>query len=328
MEDNMNASDVVQAIVSPVEKLIDAVSGAIGKAYEPRHIRKLAEARTHEISMIAEAVRNNSDVPIVYDSKGVSIDTSNFEEIAKRASRRLAYQEIAKQQNIEAVVDIAYKELENTETVSNEPVNRDWMLRFFNSVEDISNEDMQRIWGRILAGEIKEPNTFSYRTLEKLKNMTQQEAKCFQLVSSLALYGGGKCFILCDDEIMNRHNVRFVNILELEECGLMSAQTLSFTLNSSVNEARGIYNSQIIGMICGKEDKMNELVIPCYVFTESGSQLMKVINPQVNQQYILDCLEAIRKEHKDFTVTAHNIKSISDNGIEYDDTNILPSENT
>lgn len=324
----MGTSDVFRAIVSPMEKLIDAVSGAIGKAYEPRHIRKLAEAKAHEISMIAEAVRNNSDVPIVYNSKGVSIDTSNFEEIAKRASRRLAYQEIAKQQNIEAVVDIAYKELESTETVSNEPVNRDWMLRFFNSVEDISNEDMQRIWGRILAGEIKEPNTFSYRTLEKLKNMTQQEAKCFQLVSSLALYGGGKCFILYDDEIMNRHNVHFVNILELEECGLMSAQTLSFTLNSSVNEASGIHNPQIIGIIRGKEDKMKELEIPCYVFTESGSQLMKAISPQVNQQYILDCLEAIRKKHKDFTVTAHNIKSISGNGIEYDDTNILSPENT
>ena len=55
---------------------------------------------------------------------------------------------------------------------------------------------------------------------------------------------------------------------------------------------------------------------------------MKAISPQVNQQYILDCLESIRKKHKEFTVTAHNIKSISGNGIEYDDTNILPSENT
>ena len=95
--DIMGISDVVRDIVSSSEKLIDAVSGAIGKAYEPRHTRKLAEAKVHEINVIAEAVRNNSDLPIVYNSKGVSIDTSNFEEITKRASRRLAYQEIAKQ---------------------------------------------------------------------------------------------------------------------------------------------------------------------------------------------------------------------------------------
>ena len=40
----MGATEIVQAMVSPAEKLIEAVSGAIGKAYEPRHVRKMAEA--------------------------------------------------------------------------------------------------------------------------------------------------------------------------------------------------------------------------------------------------------------------------------------------
>lgn len=81
----MGTTEIVQALVSPAEKLIEAVSGAIGKAYEPKHIRK----------------------------------------IAKRASSRLAYQEITKQQNIEAVVDNAYEELEHAENVSSESVNPD-----------------------------------------------------------------------------------------------------------------------------------------------------------------------------------------------------------
>lgn len=155
----MGATEIVQAVVSPAEKLIEAVSGAIGKAYEPRHVRKMAEAKAYELKLIADTVRNNSDVPIVYDSTGVSIDTSNYEEIAKRASYRLAFQEITKQQNIEAVVDRAYDELSGEEFANNEPVSQDWMSRFFNSVEDISNEKMQEIWGHILAGEIRSPNT-------------------------------------------------------------------------------------------------------------------------------------------------------------------------
>lgn len=32
----MGATEIVQALVSPAEKLIEAVSGAIGKAYEPK----------------------------------------------------------------------------------------------------------------------------------------------------------------------------------------------------------------------------------------------------------------------------------------------------
>ena len=160
----MSATEVIRALVSPAEKLIEAVSGAIGKAYEPRHVRRMADAQAYQVKMIADAVRNNSDVPIEYNSVGVSIDTRNFEEIVKRASSRLAYQEITKQQNIEAVVDNAYQELQGTDSVSSTPVDPDWIFRFFNAVENISNEDLQKIWGRILAGGIQSPSRYSYRT--------------------------------------------------------------------------------------------------------------------------------------------------------------------
>ena len=182
----MGVTEVVQAFASPIEKLIDAVSGAIGKAYEPKHIRNMADAKAYELKIISETIRNNSDVPIVYDSTGVSIDTSNYEEIAKRASSRLAYQEITKQQNIEAVIDNAYEELGTTDSVSSEPVNANWMIRFFNSVEDISDESIQKIWGRILAGEIKRPNNYSYRTLE-IKKYDTARNRTFSVIIFISI---------------------------------------------------------------------------------------------------------------------------------------------
>lgn len=327
----MGATEIVQALASPVEKLIEAVSGAIGKAYEPKHIRKMADAKAYELKLISDTVRNNSDVPIVYDSTGVSIDTSDFEEIAKRASSRLAYQEITKQQNIEAVADNAYEELENAEDVSPESVNPDWMFRFFDSVENISNEDMQKIWGHILAGEIKCPNTYSFRTLEKLKNMTQQEAECFQRVSSFALRHGGKDFILNDENILNKYNVHFGHILMLEECGLMVAQDLSLKLRVSINQQEALYNSKVIGMVKGKNTESQELRISVFIFTESGSQLIKAIQPQVNSQYFIEYLEMARKKNQDFVFTAHEIKYIDDEiegKINYNPTDILSVEQT
>lgn len=323
----MGATEIVQALVSPAEKLIEAVSGAIGKAYEPKHVRKMADAKAYELKLISDTVRNNSDVPIVYDSTGVSIDTSNFEEIAKRASSRLAYQEITKQQNIEAVADNAYEELENIQDVSSEPVNPDWTLRFFNSVENISNEDMQKIWGRILAGEIKRPHTYSYRTLEKLKNMTQQEAECFQIVSTLALRHSGKDFILNDEDILKKYSVYFGHILLLEECGLMMAQNLSLNLSAAIDQSDYLYNSEIIGLINGKTAESQRIVLPVFLFTESGSQLIKAIQPQVNTQYFIDCLESIREKHKDVVIAAHTINYISDEGeVNFNKEDILSSE--
>lgn len=115
-----------------------------------------------------------------------------------------------------AVADNAYEELENAKDVSSESVNSDWMFHFFDSVENINNEHLQKIWGHILAGEIKRPNIYSFRTLEKIINMTQQEAECFQKVSSLALRKDGRDFILREKNILNKYNVYFGHILMLE----------------------------------------------------------------------------------------------------------------
>lgn len=320
----MGNTEMVQALVSPAEKLIEAVSGAIGKVYEPKHIRNMADAKAYELQVISDTVRNNSDVPIVYGSTGVSIDTRDFEQIAKRASVRLTHQEITKQQNIEAVVDNAYEELENVGNVSSKPVNPDWMFRFFNSVENISDKDMQTIWGHILAGEIKQPDTYSFRTLEKLKNMTQKEAKDFQMVSSLALQNGGRKFILGEDSILNKHGVYFSHILELEECGLMMTQSLSLEIAASAKEPDIIYNSGLLGSIFGKEDQKQTFRMSVYVFTESGSQLIEAIHPEINSQYFIDCMKSIQDNHNNFTVTAHNIISISPEGqISYNKEDVL-----
>lgn len=36
--------EIAKVLVSPCEKLMTMVGGAIGKAYEPRHTRKMADA--------------------------------------------------------------------------------------------------------------------------------------------------------------------------------------------------------------------------------------------------------------------------------------------
>ena len=325
----MGTTEIVKALVSPTEKLIDAVSGAIGKAYEPRHIRKMADAKAYELRLIADTVRNNSDVPIVYDSTGVSIDTSNYEEIAKRASCRLAFQEITKQQNIEAIADKAYEELEHSDVVNDEPVSQDWMSRFFNSVEDISDEKMQEMWAHILAGEIKKPNTYSYRTIEKLKNMTRQEAELFEKVAGLSLQNTGTFFVINDNAILNAHGVYFKHLLELEECGLMSAQSLSLTIQASQDEPDYIINDKYIGLIRGKEPKKKQsLKLNIFAFTESGKQLIKAIHPQIDGQYLIDCLQVIRQKNSNFSITAHAINfSLDDGRINYNTDDILPVPN-
>lgn len=80
--------------------------------------------------------------------------------------------------NVRGIAGNAAEELGNTE-VPNQAPNPDWTARFFDSAQDVSSEELQKLWGRILAGEVKSPGQTSLRTLAILRNMTQQEAKDF-----------------------------------------------------------------------------------------------------------------------------------------------------
>ena len=70
---------------------------------------------------------------------------------------------------MEAVISNAYAELKDETAVADKSVDIDWISRLFNIVEDIGNEEMQYIWGKILAGEIKNPGKFSLRTLDTIR---------------------------------------------------------------------------------------------------------------------------------------------------------------
>ena len=80
-------------------------------------------------------------------------------------------------ENVGNVVSKAKQQFTIDEKVSNEPVDKDWMNRFLNIAEDISDNELQELWARVLAGEVKHPKSYSLRTLEVLKNISKEEAE-------------------------------------------------------------------------------------------------------------------------------------------------------
>lgn len=190
----------ILGLSQPLSKLVEYLSYGIGKIYAPRDIRKITSAKCDAINSICEAIRKNSDMPIQFSDSGISIDLSNLRDITNRSDARTNYQNICAQQNIESIVKIAYEELENEESVPDESVDTMWALRFFKSIEDVTDETLQKMWGRILAGEIKQPKSFSLRTLSLLQNISQNEAMLFQRIAALVLKHTSQAyFIFCDE---------------------------------------------------------------------------------------------------------------------------------
>ena len=199
---------VASALAKPFEKLIDACAAGAGHLYEPVGIRRRAHAEADAQLILAEAKGRET-------------------EVALRAAHRLLDIEQRRQQNIEAVVEKARLSLPLT--VSEKPVDPDWSARFFSQVEDVSNEDMQLLWGKLLAGEVAEPGSFSPRTLRIVSDLTALEAELFESLCSMRLLGMGRpaVFYMQRDELYPRMGLGWSEMQQLQAAGLVHDHGLS-----------------------------------------------------------------------------------------------------
>lgn len=314
------ALEIAKVLVSPTMKLMDMVGSAIGTAYEPHHKRKMADASVYEINAVAEAMRNAADMPIVYNKDGVAINSEDFSRLMQRAGTRLALQETIKQHNIECVVDNAYAILEKEDLCSEEPVEQGWINRFFDSVADISDEDLQTLWGRVLAGEIKQPQSYSLRTLETLKNLSKAEAQLFQKIVPYVVNMNGGLFLPSNNELLKKYGITYSDIILLDECGLINSGGF-VTANPPVSEAEpiGICTCSKIMIIHGIKPVNTKLSIGKFGLTNAGKELSCILDGNPNDEYFFEYAEEISRKHpKIIKVCIHQIINKNKYEVNYD----------
>lgn len=197
----------LDGLSKPASKLIDALSRAIGTVYAPTHIKRIAKANAESVLIKAKA----------------EIDK---QELQKRAADRVTRVETRRQKNIESISEKAFNELpEHSDSV--EPSN-DWMAEFFSLCQDVSDENLQLLWARILAGEVSTPGKFTLRSMQLLKTLNTREATLFYSYCS-----GVCCFRNDSDEIYARvigletneilySSMSHMDVIHLAEIGLVS----------------------------------------------------------------------------------------------------------
>lgn len=282
----------------PLKKLIEVVSAGVGGLSKPYLIRKTAEAKAYEIKTIAQAIKDNQDdlKTIGFNEEKLSLmsldedSLKNNLSLEYRTQKRVEFKEQKRQENIENITQKAAENLEAESEVSVDPVNKDWTSRFFDYAEDISSEDMQGLWGRILAGEIKKPKSYSLRTLDILRNLSSEEAEVFIKFGSLAIQSGGSTFLLDfnnENLLKEEYQLNFGERLLLSELGLLASNDLQYIINKTDDEPREIVfvikNIVIIQKkLANKPDKN----IPILAFTKIGEELLQLIQSEPKKNYI------------------------------------------
>lgn len=275
--------NIVKIEGKPIEKLIDVISKGIGTIYRPRAIKKEAEAKAYEIEIIKRA-----------KSKALAEGKMIKAETIEKIQDRLIHKELRRQENIDNIGQIASEQLSQEESVSDEPVDEDWTTRFFNIVEDISDEEMQQLWGRILAGEVKRPQSYSLRTLELLKNLSKREAEVFTKASNLVIVSYDSPFIFRgrENKFLDKFNLNFEDRLLLIETGLLQSEgNISRSLLEKSTDTLTYFESGNFIIKASKKANTPENGIEILRFTKIGEELLNLLNPNPSSDYIKEfCL--------------------------------------
>lgn len=287
---------------STVEKLIEVVTSAIGRLSAPYLLRKMAEAKGQEIVLLSESIEKarqaiGAEYKIDLNVSGLSISEKTFDSSAinnqiRRIDDRLSMIEAERQKNIDKVTLFALREAAKiTNTASKKPVDKDWLNRFLNVSQDVSEEQMQEVWGKVLAGEVNNPGSFSLRSLELLKNLSQEEAELFRKYVQYRVTVDDDYFYVFPNNICNygARDKKWSSSVVLRELRLIQQGIYTITFDLSKDKLlKFSYGGQQF-FVHSKEIK-DEMNMDCFPFTSSGAELSNLIEICPVPKYI-ECLK-------------------------------------
>ena len=261
----------------PACKLIDAVRPIIGDYMDPDKIRERGKAKAEVTVIKAEA-------------------EAESREILARAEIRLITQQIRKQSNIESVINNAGQILQD-EAFSEEPedVDEDWTSQFFSLCEDVSDKEMQSLWGKMLAGEVAKPGSFSPKTLQTVKILRKEDAHLFTKYCCLLFVSNGVYthFTLdSNDEFANENEMRLSQSIHLRDLGLVSSESLTYA-----KETKAVNVNYY-----GKKYKLNmpspfpRLGLPFFFeeLSQVGRELAPICGSEPNYKYMEKVVEIFK----------------------------------
>ena len=202
----------------------------------------------------------------------------------------------------------------------------DWIHIYFESAKNTSDTYMQSVWAKVLAKELSSPDSFSYKTLDALKNMSENEFRLFEKLSTMNMYGA-----IVKGDYLDNCGFNWMTLQKLKEFGLISLDGSQRTVDVEANDsAIQTINDQYLILFTNIKNNKVENDIQCFLLTNVAKELLNVVSEITSVSSAIDVVTKIRKEAKSngCVVTLHKINYLFNNGasVNYDKTDIMPPE--
>jgi len=164
---------------------------------------------------------------------------------------------------------------------------------FLEHSKEVSNEEMQELIAKIIAGEYNAPGTYSMSTLQTVKMLGKSELELFEKICSF-LVGNNqiptKLFSLLGilRDLMNDFRVGFGSFQTLQSLGLFLPNSMVKSIkNLGKKNFKLAYFDKSILFIPENKNYLKSKTPAYFGLSLVGKQILKHLNPQYNEKYFV-----------------------------------------
>ena len=264
-------------IAKVANNLINKISKAVGVLYSPTHTKRMAKADAKAKIIAAEAEEAAQD-------------------IAVRAEARRRYEQVRHQENIESVIRTAIPDMRAD--AKPEGMDDDWISDFFDHAKKVSDQEMQSLWAKILAGEANAPGSFRKRVLQTVSLLEKDECEMFSAVCRFCWNLGGLTPLILEvgDKPYKDAGLDFDKLTHLDTVGLIDFNSLSgYTRGDFPPKFNIAYGDQIFSV--EMPEGTRRLPTGSVILTATGIQLLPLSNAKVIPGYENYVIEYMKKQN-------------------------------
>lgn len=195
--------------------------------------------------------------------------------------------------------------------ISDEPLSQDFFNHWRREAEMIDDEALRQWWARLLVEETKTPNSISPRTLDVVKNLSQEEAEIFRTM----LRGALEWVIPVNNEGHPQY-VNYKSRLLMDEAGLLISDQVIRTYKATTTRGGG----SVIIVLLGKSDYAifttgDEMRLNCCSLTTVGRQLARVTSRSLTLEEVIDVAKFLGTQFKGRQFRVHKMEHIPGMGL-------------
>ena len=262
----------VGKLSKPADTLIKKIANAAGVLFEPVQIKRIAKAKAE-----AARIEAQSDIEIT--------------DLYQRAARRWIEEEAQRQRNMEDITTKALPQL--NENAKPDSIENDWIVNFFDKSRIVSDNEMQDLWSRVLAGEANVPGTYSKRTVNFLSDLDKAEAEQFTKLCGFGWQIGIIVPLVFDPqaEIYNSNGINFSSLNHLDSIGLVKFNDMGELMPTKLPKSIDLhYYGKLLHLSLPKGTN-NELGLGKVLLTQIGQELAPICGSKPVEgfwEYVMD----------------------------------------